>query len=120
MRVIDDVHSFPRRLSIEAPGRCGDWIAPPPSPPGPELPADTAKRGMGTFNWPPAGPRPGHTRGHSHGHGQVLWPATETFTSFGPVTCGAARPMAGGFFSRESPCEPPHQHSVILALTIWP
>jgi Domain of unknown function (DUF222) len=50
-------------------GRCGDWLTPPPSPSGPQLPGRHDERGMGTFNWPQTRLRPGHTRGLSHGHG---------------------------------------------------
>src|SRR5947209_2977632 len=50
----NDVHPFPRRLQWKLPGRCGDWLTPPPSPPGPQPPGRHDERGMGTFNWPPA------------------------------------------------------------------
>ena len=51
----NNVHPFPRRLQWKLPGRCGDWLTPPPSPPGPQPPGRHDERGMGTFNWPPAG-----------------------------------------------------------------
>ena len=50
----NDVHPFPRRLQWKLPGRCGDWLTPPPSPPGPQPPGRHDERGMGTFTWPPA------------------------------------------------------------------
>ena len=37
--------------------------------PGPELPADTANEGWGLLTGHQRGPRSGHTRGLSHGHG---------------------------------------------------
>src|SRR5262249_36262842 len=50
----NDVHPFPRRLQWKLPGRSGDWLTPPPWPPGPQPPGRHDERGMGTFNWPPA------------------------------------------------------------------
>src|SRR5450755_4120160 len=50
----NDVHPFPRRLQWKLPGRCGDWLTPPPSPPRPELTVQHDERGMRTFTWPPA------------------------------------------------------------------
>ncbi len=40
---------------MEAPGRCGDWLTPPPSPPRPHASGRHDKRGVRTFSWPPAG-----------------------------------------------------------------
>jgi hypothetical protein len=40
--------------------------------PGPKLPADTANKGWGLLTGHQRGPRPGHTRGLSHGHGQTF------------------------------------------------
>jgi hypothetical protein len=40
---------------MEPPGRCGDWLAPPPSPPRAHAPGRHDERGVGTFIWPPAG-----------------------------------------------------------------
>jgi hypothetical protein len=37
-----------------ASGRCGDWLAPPPSPPRPQAPGRHHEAGMGTSTWPPA------------------------------------------------------------------
>src|SRR5262249_3117346 len=51
----NDVHPFPRRLQWKLPGRSGDWLTPPPSPPGPQPPGRPDERGLGTFNWPKAG-----------------------------------------------------------------
>src|SRR5665213_381306 len=51
----NDVHPFPRRLQWKLPGRCGDWLTPPPSPPRPELTVQHDERGVRTFTWPPAG-----------------------------------------------------------------
>ena len=42
--------------------------------PGPELPVDTANEGWGLLTGHQRGPRPGHTRGLSHGHGLCQWP----------------------------------------------
>src|SRR5580693_8913128 len=42
--------------------------------PGPELPADTANEGWGLLTGHQRGPRPGHTRGLSHGHGHDVSP----------------------------------------------
>src|SRR6516164_3865105 len=47
--------------------------------PGPELPVDTASEGWGLLTGHQRGPRPGHTRGLSHGHGHrpaagAVWP----------------------------------------------
>src|SRR5450755_3946578 len=53
-----------------SPGRCGDWLTPPPSPPGPQPPGRHDERGMGTFNWPPAETS---TRPHT---GTFSWPRT--------------------------------------------
>jgi hypothetical protein len=40
---------FPRRLQWKLPGRCGDWLTPPPSLPGPQLPGRHDEQGMGTL-----------------------------------------------------------------------
>src|SRR4051794_34473821 len=61
----NDVHPFPRRLQWSPPGRCGDWLAPPPSPPRAHAPGRHDERGMGTSTWPPAG--------------TYTWPSTRTF-----------------------------------------
>src|SRR6266852_55279 len=66
----NDVHPFPRRLQWKLPGRCGDWLTSPPSPPGPQPPGRHDERGMGTFNWPPAETS---TRPHT---GTFSWPRT--------------------------------------------
>src|SRR3954451_18970024 len=50
---------------MEPPGRCGDWLAPPPSPPRAHAPGRHDERGVGTFTWPPAG--------------TYTWPSTRTF-----------------------------------------
>src|SRR5690242_20215254 len=50
---------------MEPPGRCGDWLAPPPSPPRAHAPGRHDERGMGTFIWPPAG--------------TYTWPSARTF-----------------------------------------
>ena len=55
--------------NMELPGRCGDWLAPPPSPPRAHSSARHDERGVGTSTWPPAGTSPGHQWGLSHGHG---------------------------------------------------
>src|SRR3954454_21332910 len=47
------------------PGRCSDWLAPPPSPPRAHAPGRHDERGMGTSTWPPAG--------------TYTWPSTRTF-----------------------------------------
>src|SRR6266851_5525713 len=41
--------------------------------PGLKLPADTTNEGWGLLTGHQRGPRPGHTRGLSHGHGQYLY-----------------------------------------------
>src|SRR3954451_10877250 len=50
---------------MEPPGRCGDWLAPPPSPPRAHAPGRHDERGMGTSIWPPAG--------------TYTWPSAGTF-----------------------------------------
>src|SRR6266567_7603794 len=60
-----------------SPGRCGDWLTPPPSPPGPQPPGRHDERGMGTFNWPPAGTT---TRPHT---GTFSWPRTASIPERG-------------------------------------
>ena len=40
---------------MEPPGRCGDWLAPPPSPPRAHAPGRHDERGVGTFNWATSG-----------------------------------------------------------------
>src|ERR1700730_6555763 len=56
--------------------------------PGLKLPADTANEGWGLLTGHQRGPRPGHTRGLSHGHGQhFLNTEIERFkTSSEPLT----------------------------------
>src|SRR3954469_4281656 len=61
----NDVHPFPRRLQWSPPGRCGDWLAPPPSPPRAHAPGRHDEGGVGTSTWPPAG--------------TYTWPSTRTF-----------------------------------------
>ena len=60
---------------MEPPGRCGDWLAPPPSPPRAHAPGRHDEREMGTFIWPPAG--------------TYTWPSAGTFpwpwTPFPPL-----------------------------------
>src|SRR6188472_3866509 len=48
-----------------APGRSGDWLAPPPSPPRAHAPGRHDERGVGTSIWPPAG--------------TYTWPSAGTF-----------------------------------------
>ena len=67
----NDVHPFPRRLQWKLPGRYGGWLTPPPSPPGPQPPGRHDERGIGTFNWPPAGTFTWPHLGISHGHGHA-------------------------------------------------
>jgi hypothetical protein len=50
-------------------GGDGDWLIPPPSPPRPQTPGRHDERGIGTFNWPPAGTSTWPYTGTSHGHG---------------------------------------------------
>src|SRR5689334_5311653 len=50
---------------MEPPGRCGDWLAPPPSPPRAHAPGRHDEQGVRTFRWPPAG--------------TYTWPSTRTF-----------------------------------------
>ena len=50
---------------MEPPGRCGDWLAPPPSPPRAHAPGRHDERGVGTSTWPPAG--------------TYTWPSARTF-----------------------------------------
>src|SRR5690349_8964147 len=50
---------------MEPPGRCGDWSAPPPSPPRAHAPGRHDERGVGTSIWPPAG--------------TYTWPSARTF-----------------------------------------
>ncbi len=50
---------------MERPGRCGDWLAPPPSPPRAHAPGRHDERGVGTSTWPPAG--------------TYTWPSARTF-----------------------------------------
>jgi len=50
---------------MEPPGRCGDWLAPPPSPSRAHAPGRHDERGMRTFIWPPAR--------------TYTWPSTRTF-----------------------------------------
>src|SRR6185436_499275 len=49
---------------MEPPGRCGDWLAPPPSPPRAHAPGRHDERGAETSTWPPAG--------------TYTWPSTRT------------------------------------------
>src|SRR6478672_1343138 len=59
-------------------GGDGDWLTPPPSPPRPQPPGRHDERGMGTFNWPPAGtPTWPHT-------GTFSWPRTRVRRSISP------------------------------------
>src|SRR6185312_16980690 len=62
----NDVHPIPRRLQWKLPGRCGDWLTPPPSPPRPHASDRHDRRGVRTFSWPPAG--------------TSTWPPAETFS----------------------------------------
>src|SRR5688500_11363438 len=50
---------------MEPPGGCGDWLAPPPSPPRAHAPGRHDERGVRTFIWPPAG--------------TYTWPSAKTF-----------------------------------------
>jgi hypothetical protein len=57
--------------------------------PGLKLPADTANEGWGLLTGHQRGPRPGHTRGLSHGHGQ---PAAAAVFDPSPSPCRRACP----------------------------
>src|SRR5688500_8270036 len=62
---------------MEPPGRCGDWLAPPPSPPRAHAPGRHDERGVRTSNWPPAG--------------TYIWPSAGTFPwPWTPVAVRAA------------------------------
>jgi len=50
---------------MEPPGRCGDWLAPPPSPPRGQAPGRHDERGVETSNRPPTG--------------TYTWPSAGTF-----------------------------------------
>src|SRR4051812_44483082 len=50
---------------MEPPGRCGDWLAPPPSPPRAHAPGRHDEGGVWTSTWPPAG--------------TYTWPSTRIF-----------------------------------------
>jgi hypothetical protein len=68
---------------MRSPGRCGGWLAPPPSPlRGSRSQIDTTQRGVGTPTRPPAGTR--------------TWPPARTFSWPRTLTVAAvARPIRG-------------------------
>jgi hypothetical protein len=46
-----DAHIIPSQTSLELPGRCGDWLAPPPSPPRAHALGRHDEPEVGTSNW---------------------------------------------------------------------
>jgi hypothetical protein len=63
---------------MELPGRCGDWFAPPPSPPRATTPDRHDEQGMGTSHWPPTG--------------TSTWPPPRTFSR--PRTYASSAPLS--------------------------
>src|SRR5205809_5688737 len=71
---------------MESPGRCGDWLTPPPSLPRAETPGRHDERGVGTSIWPPAG--------------TSSWPPPRTFSrprTYASCRCDGARKTIPGW-----------------------
>src|SRR6185295_2093520 len=71
-----------------APGRCGDWLAPPPSPPRAHAPGRHDERGMGTSTWPPAWTYTWPSAG------TFPWPRTDVRCLGGPTNLGHSSPTS--------------------------
>ncbi len=56
---------------MELPGGSDEWLAPSPSPPGPQFLIDTTNTGWGLLSGHQWGPPLGHQWGLFHGHGQL-------------------------------------------------
>src|SRR5215212_1288708 len=89
---------------MEPPGRSGDWLAPPPSPPRAHAPGRHDERGVGTSIWPPAG--------------TYTWPSAGTF----PWPWTVRAPLSPSWIAtRSAPsARAPGEGSYSIYKHIWP